>query len=69
MIDENTKQYALPFELLWGIIVSAISATLSVGCYVNFTNEWFLLLGSLSGSAFFALIKAWRDQTKKTEKV
>ena len=55
MKSENKNRDKLPFEIIWGLVVSTISVALSITCYIKFTNEWFLFLGSLSGSVFFAI--------------
>ena len=59
MKDKKTKHNRLIFEFVWGLIVSILSVTLSVYCFVKFTNEWFLLLGAFSGSAAYAFGKIW----------
>jgi hypothetical protein len=66
MKNNNLTENKFSFELIWAIAVSLISVALSVYCYVKYMNEWFLLIGSLSGSAFFAIGKIWLKQ-KETE--
>jgi 1,4-dihydroxy-2-naphthoate octaprenyltransferase len=66
MKNNNLTQNKYSFGLIWSIAVSLISVALSVCCYVAFANEWFLFLGSLSGSAIFAIGKIWLG-LKETE--
>jgi len=67
MKNSNLTQKKFSFELIWILAVSLISVVLSVCFYVKFTNEWFLLIGSLSGSAFFAIGKIWLKKTETEE--
>lgn len=67
MKDKNSNRKTLSFDLMWGFVGSAISVMLSVGCYVNYSNEWFLLLGTLAGSSFFSLLKVWKELKKPNE--
>ncbi len=68
MKNNNLTQNNFSFEVIWVLAVSLISVVLSVCFYLKFTNEWFLLIGSLSGSAFFAIGKIWLKK-KETEEI
>lgn len=59
MEEKNTTHNRLLFEFVWGLIVSILSVAISVYCFIKFRNEWFLLLGALSGSAAYAIGKIW----------
>lgn len=56
-IKRNLYDNKSQFELVWSIIVSFLSTMIGIFCFIVSMDEWFLLLGSLSGSAFIALLK------------